>query len=239
MMKYIAILSLFFLACLACKKEGNFRDKLMTGIVLHAETLEPIRNQQVILKIYSQKLVHDDPIEFPNGRPVLKSVSYQKITDNNGRYEIPVRIPNEKWSYSATGLTGDYISTRYVVHLFPYNEELSELSGWKDTILMERAGYVKYSINTMGSVWENEALYLHTPSTRKTNRSTSYPLGSYLDYNFAFFGKVTTVLTDTIPVDKVPRVEVRWLHSQFDTIQYKIDTILVEPQKTTLYSIQY
>ena len=235
MIKYIAVISLFFFAC---KKEGTYRDILMKGIVLHAETLEPIRNQQVILWISIKKLVYDDPIEFPNGRPDYKTVIYQSLTGNNGRYEIPALVPNEKWSYSVTGSTGEYITTRVIGHILPYSEELIELSSWKDTILMERSGYVKYSINTMGSVWENEALYLHTPSTRKTNRPTNIPIG-HPDYNYVLFGKVTTVINDTIPSDKVSRLEVKWLHSQFDTLHYKVDTILVEPWKTTQYSIQY
>jgi len=236
MIKYIAVLlSLFFFAC---KKEGNYRDKLLKGIVLHTPTLEPIRNQQVYIWISIEKLVFDDPIEFPNGRPDYRSVRYQTLTDNNGRYEFLARVPNEKWSYSTTGATGEYIATRSVGHFFPYNEELIELSGWKDTILMERSGYVKYSINTMGSVWENEALYLQTPYKRQTNRPTNHPI-SNPDFNLVFFDKVITVINDTIPADKVSRLEVKWLHSQFDTLHYKVDTILVEPWKTTQYSIQY
>lgn len=236
MYKYLLAI-LVFLA--ACKKEEPMQDKQIKGVVANAITKQPVPGQKVELTIITQKLEKTNDPEWPNGKPVYSYTKYKTISDQNGQYQFDVQIPYLPWSYNVDiSTTVNYIMSHRLVHLFPIDERLIELQ--PDSVFIERPGYVRYSISTMGAVYENEALYLNTPYHSQTNKTGPIVrIDNYYNYNWVFFGKVNTIINDTIPAESITDPEVEWLHIITDTIMYKKEKIHLQAGNTVNYSIQY
>lgn len=230
----IAMISIFFLA--GCKKGDSMQNQLLEGIVLHSITKAPMANQNVTLVVYMafQMPPGTDP-EFPNGEVLNGLYRFQGKTNAEGRYSINARFPEGSWQYSVNARTNEYV-TLYGISRF-FNVDPVTKEKYADTIFMEKAAYVKYTINTMGIPFDNETLKVRTPYTM--TRIPKQPVYDPSGYNWYFYGKQNVVIYDTIPAEKFPNPEVEWLRFQFDTIQYKKEVLHLEPLKTIEYTIKY
>jgi hypothetical protein len=236
MYKYLLIILIFLTAC---KKEEPMQDKQINGVVVNTLTKMPVPAQKIELTIITEKIVKVNDPEWPNGKPVYSYANYQTVSDQNGQYQFNVKLSYQPWSYNVNvPTTINYIMSHKLLHIFPINERLLELQ--PDTVFVERPGYVRYSINTTGAVYENEALYLNTPYHSQTNKTGPIMrIDDYYNYNWVFFGKVGIAITDTIPAESNTYPEVEWLHIITDTIMYKKEKIHVQAGSTVNYSIQY
>lgn len=235
MYKYLLGMLLFFSAC---RKDEPKQEKQIKGIVVNAVSRQPVSGQKIDLTIITQKLVKSNDPELPDGKPVYSYFSYQTVSDQYGQYQFDVKIPCLPWSYNVSvPTTKDYIMSYRFSHLFPIDETFTGLQ--PDSIFIEKPGYVRYSISTIGAGYENEGLYLKTPYHCQTNRTGPILIDKYYDYNWLFFGKVSLTINDTIPAETVTDPEVTWLRIITDTITYKREKIHLQAGNTVNYSIQY
>lgn len=219
------------------------QDKQIKGVVANAITKQPVPGQKVELTIITQKLEKTSDPEWPNGKPVYSYTKYQTTSDQAGHYSFDVRIPYLPWSYNVTVQTGDFIVSYPLIHTFPIDEIFLRLQ--RDSVFIERPGYVRYSIKTPGA-HQNETLYVSTPHHRQQiwPNYNIVRLEYYFQYNWAFPERTDRVIMDTIPAESITDPEIQWLRvlpgiTSFDTVTYKRDTIHVQAGSTTNYSIQY
>lgn len=230
--KYLPAILLFFTAC---KKGEPLQQKQIKGIVVNTLTKLPVAGQKVELTIITQKTVKTNDPEWPSGKPVNSYTSYTSTSSQSGQYSFDVKIPNLPWSYYVTVPTGEYIMTYRQYHMFPIDERILS---FPDSVFIERPGYIKYTIKTLGAAYENEALYISTPYHNRIigpNNASNI----YFKYNWTFFGKNDKLVLDTIPAESNTDPEVEWLRVITDTIQYKKERIHVQAGSTVNYLIQY
>lgn len=212
------------------------QEQFITGIVVHSLSKQPVPNQDVMVKVYMTFITQgsSDP-EFPNGRPFTETYNFNTKSNADGRFSVQARFPEGNWSFSATAGSTEYVTLFGVSRFYPVDP--GSAVNYLDTIQVEKPAYITYSINTMGIPFENETLKLRTPYTRL--RNTPSPIFDPSAYNLYFYGKVNTILRDTIPGERQADLQVEWLRFQFDTIEYRKETLRVQPYQTTNYSIKY
>jgi hypothetical protein len=236
------VLFLFSLCFLfACKKEENLPTEEVSGVVLHSISKQPLPNQTIQLTVSTKKILKVKTPEFPNGEPVWITDTYQTQTDVNGRYSFSFGVYINT-AFSVRLITGNYImfSPRNIGVLD--SDDLTKARDWLrqqyDTILADRPGYIRYSIQHSTSNG-SETLYVNTPYQTSSIGSTMGAL-HYPGYNWTFTGSTNLVKMDTIPAESAPNLTVEWLHrSSTDTIQYKKELIQVHPGSITDYAIHY
>jgi hypothetical protein len=241
MKRLVAVIVLF--ALYACKKDKT-RKEIVSGIVIHSITKEPLINQKVSVWITTYKIGPKDPPEFPNGKPIFTSVQYVVLTDNAGRFTSSFEVEGE-WIFSAELVTGEYIQRTPLKNLgfiFPGDPQiLNFVKATYDTLLGEKPGFVKYHIKNVNDNYINDTLLASTYYKNKWlgfNYLVTFP--EYAEYNWVLPGAAVNIeILDTIPSESNPLLPVKWLHKRTDTILLKNETIPVFPMTTTDYYINY
>jgi hypothetical protein len=233
---------LVFLLFFSCRKnEETTTSEEVKGILLHAPDGQPLAGQTIILKLMRQKIVKSSEPEFPNGKPVIETSSYQVITDASGNFLFRLKVFPDSW-YGLELPVGNYalLNSTSAVNIPIMNDMRfyrDNLRLMYDTLLADRTGFLRFHLKHSGG-FENESLYINSPYHRSTIRPDKFSNG-YDQYNWLFFGNTDLVKTDTLPAETVPTVSVEWLHRLTDTIQYKKELVTVQPGTITDYFINY
>ena len=242
---FIFLLMVIATLVLSCKKD-LLHEEIITGIVLHTVTKQPLTNQSVYIWVTTSEKGPVNPDEWPGGTPIFISIEYYTKTDNNGRFEITTQVGNE-WVFGARLITGEYIqkspgkNTIILWSAYPYKtHEIAKQI--YDTILAERPGFVQYEIKNIDDTYPNDTLFVNAYSSKLFGQQTGsvISLVNYSGYNWIFPGQsVGKQIRDTVPAESLNQIPVTWVYKRTDTITKKIETINVQVGNTANYQILY
>jgi hypothetical protein len=227
---------LFVLLCFlcACKKEQLVKEEVH-GIVLHKITKQPIANQVVVLNVTEERLIKTKDPEWPDGKLDYVRHTYRTFTNKEGKFSFAFNIDG-MWLFYVSLINGEY-TLKEPKRMGAFFDEamIPILRNTYDTLLVEKPGYIRYTIKNIGSSHENDTLLVHTPYSNFSIGPDKWH--SY--YNWIFFGKVDKEIMDTVPAETEKDLKVQWLYKLTDTITYKEDNVQVEPGQVKDYIINY